>query len=197
MGGAINQHFGKTIIKNTIDDLFINHYYAMKDIIKDIRKYIQEKEKEIHLTDDDIIEMIRIYKMNLAKKLWYNPDGNFKGFSTRTGNEEEEFISSVRESLILQHPIEFHNRPSNSRDGNGNEYIMPTDGKLFLGYEPSLGNEKKYSMYPLMKYLILGKISENSIIPPVGGLKEAIEFFLEEIYAIYKINEDKYKIYLY
>ena len=176
-GGTINQHFGKTIIKNTIDDLFINHYYAMKDIIKDIRKYIQEKEKEIHLTDDDIIEMIRIHKMNLAKKLWYNPDGNFKGFSTRTGNEEEEFISSVRESLILQHPREFHNRPSNTRDGNGNEYTMPSDGKL-------------HNQYPMMKYLILGKISEiNS-----GLSSEAIKDFLEEIYAIY---EDKYKIYLY
>lgn len=153
----------------------------MKDIIKDIRKYIQEKEKEnkeVHLTDDDIIVMIRIHKMNLAKKLWYNPDGNFKGFSTRTGNEEEEFISSVRESLILQHPREFHIRPS--RDGNGNEYTRPTDGKL-------------HNQYPMMKYLILGKISEI----PSTFFSEAIKDFLEEIYAIYKINEDKYKIFLY
>ena len=154
----------------------------MKDIIKDIRKYIQDKEKdkELHLTDDDIIEMIRIHKMNLAKKLWYNPDGNFKGFSTRTGNEQEEFILSLKETFHFQNLREFHNRPSNSHDGNGNEYTLSSDGKL-------------HNQYPIMKYYILGRISEIN-----SGLSlEAIEIFLEEIYAIYKPNEKKYETTFY
>lgn len=171
-GGAINSHYGKMVIENTINDYFLTYYYNMRRIINDIREYIKKKEQKVlHLTDDDIIEIMKIQKMNIAKKHWYNPDGTFKGYADRTGYEDESYEMSVQYELVPTGGVfKYHTLPSSCprapidhlRDG----------GKLI--------ND------PIYYYRILYR-------PRLGSIDEReVEKFLEEIYEIYKMNEEKY-----
>ncbi len=73
-GGTLSDSQAEGIVKNIVNDMFLNYYYNMKKIIQDIHNYINEKEgNEITLTDDDIIKMLKEYKTKQIIETITNP----------------------------------------------------------------------------------------------------------------------------
>ena len=182
--GQITQKFKLMTIKNTIEDMFLNYYYNMKKIIIDIHNYINEKEeKEITLTDDDIINMIKIHKTNLIMQVYnegYN--GGLKNFDGSTGREQELYKSTIEKRIgpktfYIEDPLKYNitlNKLTYHTD----------DGNLYSN--------------PYFHYNILGNLfTANDENGQQWLTKEEVDKFLEIIYQIYKTNEKDYETYFF
>jgi hypothetical protein len=176
-GTVITPSSAKIEIKKIIDDMFLIKYYNMKNIIKYIHKYIENKEKKVlHFTDDDIIEMIKEHKINLATKKWYESDGSLKK------NSED----------IMHYSYIGTNDERQAFQSNVISYLNP-----YTGIYTYPNKEKNDSMTEINSIIseTLGRLSDNN--DQLTNNDKNVEVFLNEIYEIYKNNEPKYNTFFY